>query len=81
MSLNPITAIEKLINEHGSAKILQERLALAADQFSILERDNIDLRVKLGEADAKLSALESRNSDLEQQVKKLEVEASNKDSP
>ena len=78
MSLNPITAIEKLINEHGSAKILQERLALAADQFSILERDNIDLRVKLGEADAKLSALQSRNSDLELQVKKLEVEASNK---
>jgi hypothetical protein len=75
--MNPITAIERLINEHGSAKILQERLALAADQFTVLERENTDLRVKLGEAEAKLGVLESRNSNLEHQVKKLESEASN----
>ena len=38
MSLNPFTAIEKLITEHGSAAILRERLALASDQYAALER-------------------------------------------
>jgi hypothetical protein len=72
MSLNPFDAIEKLINEHGSAAILKERLELAADQFSALERElakvkqekqeleaaNGDLRGQLQQRDAKIKALE-----------------------
>ncbi len=38
--MNIFAAIEKLINEHGSAAILKERLSLAADQFKKLEEEN-----------------------------------------
>ncbi len=34
------TYIEKLINEHGSAKILKERLSVVGDQFAESERKN-----------------------------------------
>jgi hypothetical protein len=51
MSLNPITALskqlEKLINEHGSAAILRERLALFVDKISQLEKENADLKTEL----------------------------------
>lgn len=32
--------IEKLITEHGSAAILRERISLAAQQYTILEKEN-----------------------------------------
>ncbi len=38
--MNPITLIEKLINEHGSSTILKERLELLRDQMSALEKEN-----------------------------------------
>ena len=42
MNLNPITALseqlEKLINEHGSAAILRDHLAMFKDQVMILEK-------------------------------------------
>lgn len=38
--MNIFAAIEKLINEHGSAAILKERLALAAEQFKKIEEEN-----------------------------------------
>ena len=44
MSMNPLTLLEKAINEHGSAAILKERLALAADKFKQLEDDNRKLK-------------------------------------
>ena len=44
MSLNPLVLLEKAINEHGSATILKERLALAADQFQKLENENRELK-------------------------------------
>ncbi|MES2997144.1 MAG: hypothetical protein V4733_10085 [Verrucomicrobiota bacterium] len=75
MSLNPITAIEKLINEHGSATVLRERLALAADQFTALEKEGVraekrlvDAEKQLAGATAKIELLESRNADLEKQL-------------
>lgn len=37
-----LSEIERLINEHGSATILKERLALAADQYSALEKKLAD---------------------------------------
>lgn len=42
--MNPLTLLEKAINEHGSATILKERLALAADQFKKLEDENRNLK-------------------------------------
>lgn len=45
MSLNPLSLLEKAINEHGSAVILKERLALAADQFAVLEKKLADQEI------------------------------------
>ena len=39
-------SIEKLINEHGSAVILKERIALAADQYAALEKKIIELQAE-----------------------------------
>jgi predicted HTH transcriptional regulator len=47
MSLNPITALseqlQRLINEHGSAAILRDHLALFKDQVLLLEKENLRL--------------------------------------
>lgn len=58
MTIPILGEIEKLINEHGSAVILKERLALAADQYAALE--------------GKLEACESTNGNLKNEVKRLE---------
>jgi hypothetical protein len=47
MNLNPVTALikqlEKLINEHASAAVLRDHLALFKDQLLILEKENVKL--------------------------------------
>lgn len=48
--MNPLKALldsfDRLIYERGSAAILKERLALAVDQYSALEKENAELRTK-----------------------------------
>ena len=65
MNLNPITALsdqlQKLINEHGSAAILRDHLAMFKDQVVILEK--------------KAALLESENSVLKAENEKLKSEA------
>lgn len=39
-----LDGFEKLINEHGSAAILKERIALANDKYSFLEEKNTLLK-------------------------------------
>jgi DNA-directed RNA polymerase subunit RPC12/RpoP len=39
MGIPILSEIERIINEHGSAVILKERLALANDQFSLLNKE------------------------------------------
>ncbi len=60
MSLSPIAAIEKLINEHGSAAILRDRLLLASDQFNALERKNVEFTSRIGELEAEIQNLRAR---------------------
>ncbi len=67
MSLNPLTLIEKTINEHGSAAILKERIDLARDQYAALER-------KLADATALLSQYRSTIEQLQLQNERLELE-------
>ncbi len=55
-----LDGLEKLINEHGSAAILKERIALANDKYSLLENKN--------------EILEEKNSILEKKIKSLEME-------
>lgn len=61
--------IERLINEHGSALILKERLALAADQYLALEKkvaelqtENEHLRLDLEECQKQRRALDEHFS-------------------
>ncbi len=56
--------LEKLINEHGSAKILKERLGLKDDQiqslkneFSGLKSDNENLKISLDKANQEINRL------------------------
>lgn len=67
MTLNPITALsdqlQKLINEHGSAAILRDHLALFKDQIVILEK--------------KAASLESENAILKAENDKFKSETQN----
>lgn len=46
MALPILGEIERLINEHGSAAILKERLALASDQYAALEKKVSELQTE-----------------------------------
>lgn len=58
---------EKLINEHGSAVILKERIALAEDKYAALEQ-------KLSASELQKTELESTNKTLTDNLKKAEIE-------
>lgn len=71
-----LDGFEKLINEHGSAAILKERIALANDQYSFLEKqkslfesentvlktENQTLKFNLEQAEQKIRQLEKQVS-------------------
>jgi FtsZ-binding cell division protein ZapB len=58
--MNPLAPIEKWINEHGSASILRDHVALLKEKMAALEE--------------KASVLEKKNSELERQNAELETE-------
>jgi len=60
-----LDGIEKLINEHGSAAILRERIALANDKYSALESENVVLC-------SENEALKLDNAKLQEQRRTLE---------
>lgn len=68
MNLNPITALseqlEKLINEHGSAAILRDHLAMFKDQVMILEK-------KAALLETENTILKTENIELKSKVEKL----------
>ncbi len=65
-----LDGLEKLINEHGSAIILKERIALANDKYSALEQ-------KLSDCSAAKIKLESENEALRLDLEKATVEIQN----
>lgn len=65
-----LDGIEKLITEHGSAAILRERIALAEDKYSALER-------KVVELEAENKNLKLNNYELKDKVRDLEEQFSN----
>lgn len=65
--------IEKLINEHGSATILKERIALANDKYSALEAKN-----KILSAENETLRIESE--ELKTQVKSLHSQLTQSDA-
>jgi len=60
-----LDGIEKLINEHGSATILKERIALANDKYAVIEAKNKVLQ-------SENEALRLDNGKLNEQVRNLE---------
>ena len=62
-----LDGIEKLINEHGSAVILKERIALANDKYVALEQ-------KLSECDAAKIKFHAENETLRLNLEKASVE-------
>lgn len=62
--------IEKLINEHGSATILKERIALANDKYAALER-------KLSDAESRINQLEAEKQGIEFDYYKLKDRVQN----
>ena len=75
MTLNPITALseqlQKLINEHGSAAILRDHLALFKDQVVLLEKENTPLRQKMVELESANTVLKAKNEQLEKDNQEL----------
>jgi hypothetical protein len=65
-----LDGIEKLINEHGSATILKERIALANDKYIALER-------RLTECDAAKIKLTADNEALRFSLEKATIEIQN----
>ncbi len=76
-----IDEIEKLINEHGSATILKERILLLRDQHDVLINENASLKEKIANAETEISKLKDEmlefyriNKELEFDNKKLSNE-------
>lgn len=65
-----LDGIEKLINEHGSAVILKERIALANDKYAALEQ-------KLADSELRAKNLESDNQTLRSDLQEAKVEIQN----
>ena len=77
MSLNPLTLIEKTINEHGSAVILKERIDLARDQYAALETKLADATTLISQHEATIKQLQSQNERLALDVKQYQAEIQN----
>lgn len=65
-----LDGLEKLINEHGSATILKERIELANDKYAALEQ-------KLADSELRAKQLESDNQALRSDLQEAKVEIQN----
>ena len=64
--MEPFDSIEKLINEHGSAAILRERITLAKEQYAALER-------RVEEKTKELEIVKGQNEVLRKQLSTIAV--------
>ena len=77
MTIPFLAEIERLINERGSAAILRERITLAGDKYSALERKNVELEAKAKNLEGKIASLEAENKGLSFNNEKLKTEIDN----
>ena len=63
--MNPFSGIEKLINEHGSAVILKERLSLASDKYAMLELEKNALVIEVEKLQKMVEAQKEKIQQLE----------------
>lgn len=57
MSLNPLSLLEKAINEHGSSTILRERIALVKEMLSKVEKERTELQTKISKLEKEIIEL------------------------
>lgn len=74
-----LDGFEKLINEHGSATILKERIALANDKYSALEKEFAASLLRAETTEARVSNLEAENQSLKLDKEKLRQEIQRRD--
>lgn len=67
---------EKLINEHGSAAILKERISLANDQYSFLEKQKISLESDNENLKDENRALKLNLEEAKEKIKEFEEQIS-----
>src|SRR5687768_12392588 len=67
-----LDSIEKLINEHGSATILKERIALANDKYTALERKLSESELRAKQLESEKQHFELDNFKLKEKVRSLE---------
>jgi len=65
-----LDGFEKLINEHGSAVILKERIALANDKYSALEKELSASKARESELTAENQSLKLDNEKLKQEIQR-----------
>ncbi len=75
--MNIFDGIEKLINEHGSATILRERIALASDQYIALEKKNTLLTKENTSLKSENSILKSENQSLKLDNEEQKIQIQN----
>ncbi len=67
MAVNPLTMIDNLIREHGSASILKDHLALLREQITALQ-------VKLSDSQERVIELQDENKELRIEADELKQE-------
>src|SRR4051794_37269277 len=67
-----LDGLEKLINEHGSAAILKERIALANDKYAALESKLSDAELKVKQLESEKQSLELDSYKLKEKLRDLE---------
>ena len=58
--MNPLSIVEKLINEHGSSSILRERLSLLKEILAKTEQERSDLITKCSRLEKELGDLRKK---------------------
>jgi septum formation topological specificity factor MinE len=68
-----LDGFEKLINEHGSATILKERIELANDKYETLQEKNKVLEQKITQLEAENNALRLSHENAKIEIERLKV--------
>lgn len=74
--MNIFAEIEKLINEHGSATILKERILLLKDQHAVLIDKNVSHEKEIANLRSKICELENQIADFQIVKQNLELNTS-----
>jgi chromosome segregation ATPase len=72
--MNPLLYIEKWINEHGSATVLREHVALLKSQMEVFQMEKSSLESRFKNTEAERDAFKTKAQALELQLKEAQAE-------